>query len=253
VRAALDALCKFQVPSYRHAVFGHVAQGITCQGQRIWQHESDMWESLFARTMRTAALAAVCVLLAVLGHVLSSPTLLPQWSAAQAWCAVFAAGYLFTGCERTLPAITGFVLAAQVLLHAWFATTQVPASSTRCVAVADLPPGLTVPGVCGSAVPSWAVSSLMLTAYLVCALVCAWWLRRGEKAYFAVGRIVHVLRTCGRALLRTALVLLRRFVPFRSPQPPKPIDRGTPTQKLIGARLPVVRRGPPAHSRHTFA
>lgn len=211
-----------------------------------------MDESRLARLMRTVALAAACVVLAVLGHVLASPSLLPQSAAAQAWCVVFAIGYLFTGRERTLPAIVTFVLAAQVALHAWFTTAQVP-SSTRCVAVADLPPGLTVPGVCGPAVPSWAVSSLMLGVYLACALVCAWWLRRGEAAYHAVGRVLQLLLVaCGR-LLRTALSLLRRFVPFRSPRPPRPADVAGPTRASIGARLPVVRRGPPSGVRCVFA
>jgi hypothetical protein len=211
-----------------------------------------MYESRLARLVRSAALAAACVVLAVLGHVLASPSLLPQSAAAQAWCAVFATGYLFTGRERSLPAIATFVLAAQVALHAWFATAQVP-SSTRCVAVADLPPGLTVPGVCGSTVPSWAVSSLMLSVYLACVLVCAWWLRRGEAAYHAVARVLQVLLVaCGRAL-RTTLSLLRRFVPFRGPRPPKPTDVAGPTRASIGARLPVMRRGPPSRTRCVFA
>ncbi len=220
----------------------------------MWQHESDMWESLLARAMRTAVLAAVCVLLAVLGHVLASPTLLPQTAAAQAWCALFAAGYLFTGRERSLPAIAAFVLATQLVLHLWFATAQAPySSSSRCVAVAGLPPGLTVPGVCGGAVPSWAISPLMLILHLVCVLLCAWWLRRGEAAYHAVGRVVRVLIACGRVLLSVGIALLRRIVPLGRPRPPKPIGHDEPTRASLGARLPVVRRGPPLRSRRLFA
>lgn len=219
----------------------------------MWQHESDMDGSPFLRVVRTVVLAAACVLLAVFGHLLTSSALLPQTAAAQAWCAVFAVGYPLTGRERTLPAIASFVITTQVVLHLWFTAAQVPRSSAQCLTMANLPPGLTVPGMCGSAVPTWAVNSLMLVVYLACALACAWWIRRGEAAYYSVGRIIRLLIAYSHALLMVAVASLHRFVPFRRPQPPRPVDHDRPTHASDGARLPVVRRGPPTRSRCVFA
>src|SRR5581483_7235332 len=121
-----------------------------------------MIEHLLARVIRAVALAAVCVLLAAVGHVLASQKVLPQSTVLQAWGAALCIGWCFARRERTLPSIAAFVLGAQAVLYLWFQAAQIHEPVVRCAAVTTLPPGLTVPGMCGTAVPGWAQTALMV-------------------------------------------------------------------------------------------
>jgi hypothetical protein len=208
-----------------------------------------MVEHLTVRVVRAAALAAVCVLLAAVGHVLASPNVLPQSTVLQAWIAVLCVACGFARRERTLPSIAAFVLGAQAVLYLWFQAAQIHHPAVRCAAVTNLPPGLTVPGMCGTAVPSWAQTALMVGFHILAALICAWWLRRGEAALFLLGRIV---RDFGRTLLAglTALLCALAFVPFAGPRRERfTRDRRRPRRLPSGALSPVVRRGPPVTLR----
>lgn len=204
-----------------------------------------MSEHLLPRATRAAALAAVCVMLAAIGHVLGSQTVLPQTTVLQAGLAAFCVGWGFARRERTLSAIAAFVLGTQAVLYIWFQAAQIHDPVARCAAVTNLPPGLTVPGMCGSAVPGWAQSALMVGSHIIGALICAWWLRRGEAALFMLGRLALTL---GRALLSGLAALLRAlaFVPYAGPRRTGgPRDDRRPRRLSTGAHLPVVRRGPP--------
>jgi len=208
-----------------------------------------MIEHPLARVIRAAALAAVCVLLAAVGHVLASQKVLPQSAVLQAWCAALCIGWCFARRERTLPSIAAFVLGAQAVLYLWFQTAQIHEPVVRCAAVTTLPRGLTVPGMCGTAVPGWAQTALMVGSHVIAALICAWWLRRGEAALFLLGRVVLEV---GRALLSGLAALLRAFelVPFAGPQRERfARDRRRPRRLPSGALQPVVRRGPPVRLR----
>lgn len=211
--------------------------------------KTTMSEHLIPRVARAAALAAVCVLLAAVGHVLASQTVLPQSTVLQAGIAVFCVGWGFARRERALSSIAAFVLGTQAVLYLWFQAAEIHDPVARCAAVTNLPPGLTVPGMCGTAVPGWAQSALLIGSHVLAALICAWWLRRGEAALFMLGRFVLTL---GRALLRGLAVLLRAaaFVPYAGPRPSGFTRDHEPPRRLpAGARLPVVRRGPPVPVR----
>lgn len=204
---------------------------------------------LLARVTRAAALAAVCVLLAAVGHVLTSQNVLPQSTVLQAWTAALCAGWVFARRERALPSIAAFVLGAQAVLYLWFQAAQIHEPAARCAAVTNLPPGLTVPGMCGTAVPSWAQTALMVGSHVIAALICAWWLRRGEAALFLLGRVVLDF---GRTLLIGLATLLSAFafVPFAGPKRERfARDRRRPRRLPSGALQPVVRRGPPVTLR----
>ncbi|HZP54863.1 hypothetical protein [Actinocrinis sp.] len=208
-----------------------------------------MIEHLLARVIRAAALAAVCVLLAAVGHVLASQKVLPQSTVLQAWGAALCIGWCFARRERTLPSIAAFVLGAQAVLYLWFQAAQIHEPVVRCAAVTTLPPGLTVPGMCGTAVPGWAQTALMVGSHVIAALICAWWLRRGEAALFLLGRVVLGF---GRTLLCGLAALLRAcdFVPFAGPRRERfARDRRRPRRLPSGALQPVVRRGPPVGLR----
>ncbi|WP_237313539.1 hypothetical protein [Streptomyces sp. AMCC400023] len=76
------------------------------------------------RTTRAAMFAAVCVLLAALGHVLMSGGHVPWWALAVGISATGAVGWCLAGRERGLPLITSVVVAAQTALHWSFELAQ---------------------------------------------------------------------------------------------------------------------------------
>ncbi|MFE1295259.1 hypothetical protein [Streptomyces sp. NPDC058731] len=77
-----------------------------------------------ARTVRAAVFAAVCVLLAALGHVLMSGRDVPAWALAAGAAVTAAAGWCMAGRERGLPAIVAVVVTAQAVLHQAFELAQ---------------------------------------------------------------------------------------------------------------------------------
>ncbi|UUU23951.1 hypothetical protein [Streptomyces sp. DSM 40750] len=77
-----------------------------------------------SRTTRAAMFAAVCVLLAALGHVMMSGTQVPWWAMAAGAAATGAVGWCLAGRERGLPLITSVVVAAQTALHSGFELVQ---------------------------------------------------------------------------------------------------------------------------------
>ncbi|MFD8236451.1 hypothetical protein ACFV20_31835 [Streptomyces sp. NPDC059696] len=76
------------------------------------------------RTLRAAVFAAVCVLLAALGHVLMSGTTVPGWALALAVAVTGGAAWCLAGRERGLLLVSSVVVAAQTALHAWFSYVQ---------------------------------------------------------------------------------------------------------------------------------
>lgn len=78
------------------------------------------------RTVRAALFAAVCVLLAALGHVLMSGVHVPGWTLAAGAAATGAAGWCLAGRERGMPTVVSVVVAAQTALHVGFSLAQGP-------------------------------------------------------------------------------------------------------------------------------
>ncbi|MEE4541126.1 hypothetical protein V2S66_03975 [Streptomyces sp. V4-01] len=76
------------------------------------------------RLLRAAVFAAVCVVLAALGHELASGRTVPVWSLLLGWLGVFAFTAPLAGRERTLPGIASLLAAGQVTLHVVFGTGQ---------------------------------------------------------------------------------------------------------------------------------
>jgi len=103
-----------------------------------------------SRTTRAAMFAAVCVLLAALGHVMMSGSHVPWWALVAGAAATGAVGWCLAGRERGLPLITSVVVAAQTALHSGFELAQStapaaaanshtgPMSSTGSAGSADL-------------------------------------------------------------------------------------------------------------------
>ncbi|MET9889508.1 hypothetical protein ABZZ47_04715 [Streptomyces sp. NPDC006465] len=76
------------------------------------------------RTVRAAMFAAVCVVLAALGHVMMSGSPVAWWALACAGAATAGAGWCLVGRERGLPLIVSVVVLAQGVLHTAFSIAQ---------------------------------------------------------------------------------------------------------------------------------
>ncbi|MER6953087.1 hypothetical protein [Streptomyces sp. NPDC000618] len=159
-----------------------------------------------SRTLRAALFAAVCVLLAALGHVMMSGSEVPAWALAASVAVTGAAGWSLAGRERGLPLIVTVVLAAQTVLHTAFSLTErQPSAGAMEMDSMDMAGlggmgrmshaghmehmGHTDP--LGEAVGMGGSSSFgMLAAHLLAALLCGLWLAHGEKAAFRILRAV---------------------------------------------------------------
>ncbi|MER6560769.1 hypothetical protein ABT300_24170 [Streptomyces sp. NPDC001027] len=77
-----------------------------------------------ARTVRAAVFAAVCVLLAALGHVLMSGGAVPWWTMSAGFVATSGVGWTLAGRERGLPLVMTVVVVAQGALHSAFSWSR---------------------------------------------------------------------------------------------------------------------------------
>ncbi|MET8627614.1 hypothetical protein ABZW30_28360 [Kitasatospora sp. NPDC004669] len=76
------------------------------------------------RTGRAAVFAAVCVLLASLGHVLMSGTSVPGWALLAAFAATGGAAWWLADRERGPWLVTGLTVGVQAVLHTLFSLGQ---------------------------------------------------------------------------------------------------------------------------------
>ncbi|MFJ8191949.1 hypothetical protein ACIQ8D_19580 [Streptomyces sp. NPDC096094] len=77
-----------------------------------------------SRTVRAAVFAAVCVLLAALGHILMSGTAVPWWAMAAGAAATGGAAWWLADRERGPLAVVCVAMAAQTVLHTSFSLAQ---------------------------------------------------------------------------------------------------------------------------------
>ncbi|MFF3437514.1 MFS transporter [Streptosporangium sp. NPDC002721] len=172
------------------------------------------------RLMRAATFSAVCLALAVLGHVAAGGSWPRPWAVAAAGAAVMAMAALLAGHERSMVTINGGLAVLQLSLHELFALGD----------AAGIPP------------PHPHVRGLgenlgMLVAHLTATLITGWWLARGENALWVL------LRSAGRRL-GAMFPLLRPPDVVASPRGPAyaPV---TPVPARAVLRHSVSRRGPP--------
>ena len=81
----------------------------------------------------------------------------------------------------------------------------------------------------------------MIAAHVVAALVAAWWLRRGEAAVWSLAR------TLGLALIAPLVLLVVALVALDASAPGRRVATRTPARLGPGRllRFDVARRGPP--------
>jgi hypothetical protein len=190
------------------------------------------------RLARATVFAVVCVSLTLLAHATASRAPVSMWAVGVAAVAVIAVAAVLAGRERSLSAILGALLGGQFCLHALFGAVQPDAMVHAGHAHAAM-----------GAVPAAQIvmsqsSPGMLLAHLAAAAMTAWWLRRGERAAWALARHIAAL----------AVFPLRRMLTLFGVRPVdglvriRPHDRYVPRRVCAVLRYTVVLRGPPCLS-----
>ncbi|QTD96735.1 hypothetical protein [Streptomyces cyanogenus] len=155
-----------------------------------------------ARAIRAAVFAAMCVLLAALGHVLMSGSDVPAWALAAGGAVTGAVGWCLAGRERGLPLIVTVVVAAQTVLHEAFSCAQSTSGTSDGSAsmgmsgmgsmdMGAMPvdhTGMSPMDHMGHSMDGGSSSFGMLAAHLLAAVLCGLWLACGEKAAFRILR-----------------------------------------------------------------
>lgn len=221
------------------------------------------------RTMRAAVFAAVCVLLAALGHVLMSGSTVPWWTMTAGFAATTGVGWCLAGRERGLALVVPAAVVAQGALHSAFSLAQSAASGVGTGSVAHATSGMSMGSMSmGSmsvdAMDMGSMGSMatgrsehaghlgqlthgmggtssfgMLAAHALAAVLSGLWLAYGERAAF---RVLRAVAGWLAAPLRLSLAL---------PAPPcRPNLRPTRERSERVPRLPlahtIISRGPPA-------
>ncbi|MER8042623.1 hypothetical protein [Streptomyces sp. NPDC094032] len=205
--------------------------------------------ALAPRMLRAAVFTAVCVVLSALGHALAACAGIALWSMAAGFLGVFGITVLFTGRERSLPAIVGALTVGQLGLHALFGLGQrrltmgaeadqalirmaaklvcgqggaslSPADAARIVSDAGLAPVAAghghMAGMTGGATTAARAAELvpslpMLLGHLLAALATGWLLRRGD---LALSRLLRLSAQGAAELAAGALVRSLRAALF---------------------------------------
>ncbi|MER6085805.1 hypothetical protein [Streptomyces sp. NPDC001833] len=211
-----------------------------------------------ARTIRSAVFAAVCVLLAALGHVLMSGSRVPAWTLAAALALTGALGWALSGRERGLPLVVSAAVGAQTALHSGFSAAQVwsthtaPMGSMHMDMAGDMAAMNMGPmhmaaahtdpveylgfGTGGTA------STGMFAAHLLAALLCGLWLGHGERAAFRIVRAV-----AGRLVAPLRLLLALPATP-ECPRPKPRRRRSDRAPRLLLLVHAITSRGPPVRT-----
>ncbi|MFC7886588.1 hypothetical protein ACFUVV_32555 [Streptomyces sp. NPDC057376] len=234
------------------------------------------------RTVRAAVFAAVCVLLAALGHLLMSGAAVPWWAVAAGASATGTAAWWLAGRERGPAAVVLLAVAAQTVLHAAFSLAQAtahPGSAGDASLVRrwldvllcrmPSPPGAepgTVPmptsaadhgghavhaahgmgATDATAAVGHAMGGMspsgMLAAHLVAALLCGLWLAHGERAAF------RIVRSLAARLVAPLRLPLRPAAPPHRPRvrPGRAASDRAPRRLTLAHA--ITSRGPPARS-----
>lgn len=216
------------------------------------------------RTMRAAVFAAVCVLLAALGHVLMSGSTVPWWTMAAGFAATTGVGWCLAGRERGLALVVPAAVVAQGALHSAFSLAQSAASGAGTGSVSHAMSGMSMGSMSMDAMDMGSIGSMstgrsehaghlaqlahgmggtssfgMLAVHALAAVLSGLWLAYGERAAF---RVLRAVAGWLAAPLRLLLAL---------PAPPRrPSLRPTRERSERVPRLPlahtIISRGPPA-------
>ncbi|GGV81773.1 hypothetical protein GCM10010228_55450 [Streptomyces massasporeus] len=211
--------------------------------------------------------AAVCVVLAALGHVMMAEAVVAWWALAAGAAAVGGSAWLLAGRERGLHVVVPFTVAAQTALHAWFSATQTAVSPAPAPSMPahthamehgthSLPMSHSGHGMDGMASMGHGMDGMdtlasaghgmagmsstgMLAAHLLAALLCGLWLAHGERAAF------RILRALAGWLVAPLRLLLRLPAPPHRPRVrARRGDSARAPRRLLLTHA-ITTRGPP--------
>ncbi|MFB0615023.1 hypothetical protein [Streptomyces sp. AGS-58] len=220
-----------------------------------------------ARAIRAAVFAAMCVLLAALGHVLMSGSDVPAWALAAGGAVTGFVGWCLAGRERGLPLIVTVMVAAQAALHEAFAYAQSTSGTSDGSASMDMSgmgsmdsstdmdsmpmgsmdmgampmhhTGMSPMDHMGHSMNGGSSSFGMLAAHLLAAVLCGLWLAYGEKAAFRILRA-----TAGWLAAPLRLLLALPATPDR-PRARLRRRRSDRAPRLLLLVHAITSRGPP--------
>jgi hypothetical protein len=211
------------------------------------------------RTARAAVFAVACLGVSAAGHVWMSGRPIPVTVLVPGFALVFAVALAVAGRSRGFPLIAGLMLAGEAGLHLLFSAAQHSGAGTGTAAMPGMSgiSGMTMPGMSISGmsmpgmpntptapglVPMTAVAGAgMVAVHAVAGLICAWWLHRGECAFFAL--LAWLLGEAAAVLLPPAAHAGVRFVLTRPGMRILRVRRRhTYPEPLLHV---LVRRGPP--------
>lgn len=185
-----------------------------------------------ARALRAALFALVCVGTGTELHRLADGCD-PSWvGPGLALPVAWLAAYGLARKERSLFTITLALGVAQLGLHVeigWFC-----------------PKTMNMPGIPGSSMGSSQSMTAMILAHAVAVLVSGWWLRRGEKSFFALCRTVALLAAPAADLLAGRLLRVAGPLPLPSRRGIHATAHQTTSPPEGPAPSPRLLRGPPA-------
>ncbi|MEV1083170.1 hypothetical protein AB0I98_33980 [Streptomyces sp. NPDC050211] len=197
-----------------------------------------------SRAVRAAVFAAVCVLLAALGHVLMSGAHVPTWTLAAGVAGTGVVGWGLAGRERGLALVVTVVVVAQTALHQAFSYAQSVSGSTSMnsdmdmgAAHMDMSHMDHMGHTASHSMPSMSFG--MLAAHLLAALLSGLWLAYGERAVFGI------LRTVAGWLAAPLRLLLALPTPPHRPRLVVRRRRSERAPRLLLLVHAITSRGPP--------
>ena len=210
-----------------------------------------------ARAVRSAVFAAVCVLLAAVGHLLMSGSPVPAWALAAGTAVTAALGWTLSARERGLPLVASAAVGAQTALHSGFSAAQVctagttPMGAMHMDMAGDMPamhmgPAHTSPAAYLGFGTGGTASTGMLAAHLLAALLCGLWLGHGERAAFRIGRVAAARLTA--PLTAPLRLLLALPVAPERPRPRPHRRRSDRAPRLLLLVHAITTRGPPVRT-----
>ena len=203
------------------------------------------------RVIRAALFAVVCVGVAALLHGVAGGCQVSWTGIGLGLPPVWLAACAGLGSERSGPTLTAGLGTAQVGLHYLFAHLCAAAAAGTTAAVTTVT-SMSMPGM-----PSMAVSQqdaqvrtlAMFGAHALAVVICGWWLRQGERDFFALCRAVAALAAAPLRRLAEAVATLCALTPARDTYDAPRAAFAAPSGGLRRRRTPVLTtltfRGPP--------
>lgn len=209
------------------------------------------------RVARASVFAAACLGVSAAGHTWMSGRPVPAAALAAGFPLVFGLALAAAGRPRRFPSIAALMLAGEAGLHVLFSAVQRADAFTSAMSVPAMPnmPGMPMPAGPHPTAPVTAGAATMaamgatarfgtpgmLGVHVGAGLACAWWLYRGERAFFTL--LAWILEQAAASLLPSATPDAGPGPVPSPPGPPPHVSTRLAYPELLAHIL--VRRGPP--------